>query len=131
MGARDEGGAIEIPAPVTRYDRDPIPAVVDLGAQRSVVNPRARGGAPTVAHAKAAGIAGEAIDADLCAFRSLALGEVTQQAPQLVVSDLPPVFAAFGLADRPGMILGLDVLSRFVVTIDYELRTVWVGPRPS
>ncbi len=103
-----------------------IPAVVDLGATSSVVNTRAGAGAKVLGHGQAAGIDGAPIPADLCAFQSLALGAVRQDAPQLVVADMP-VFASFGLMDRPAMILGLDVLRSMVVVIDYGGRAVYLA----
>jgi hypothetical protein len=106
--------------------RGAMPAVLDLGATSSVVNTRAGAGAKVLGHGKAAGIDGAPIPADLCAFQSLALGAVKQEAPQLVVADMP-VFASFGLMDRPAMILGLDVLRSMVVVIDYGERAVYLG----
>jgi hypothetical protein len=103
-----------------------MPAVLDLGATSSVVNTKAGAGAKVLGHGQAAGIDGAPIPADLCAFQSLALGAVRQEAPQLVVADMP-VFASFGLMDRPAMILGLDVLRSMVVVIDYGERAVYLA----
>ena len=47
-------------------------------------------------------------------------------APALV-ADLP-VFEAFGVADRPAIILGLDWLERTRMVIDFPARLVWFEP---
>jgi hypothetical protein len=42
----------------------------------------------------------------------------------VLVADLP-VFAAFGVDDRPAIILGLDWLTATRMVIDFPARKVW------
>jgi hypothetical protein len=48
------------------------------------------------------------------------------EAPVLV-ADLP-VFEAFGVADRPAIILGLDWLDTTRMVIDFPAKLVWFQP---
>jgi len=50
-------------------------------------------------------------------------GRMLADAPVLV-ADLP-VFEAFGVADRPAIILGLDWLDKTRMVIDFPGRQVW------
>lgn len=45
----------------------------------------------------------------------------------VLVADLP-VFEAFGVADRPAVILGLDWLERTRMVIDFPAKLVWFEP---
>jgi hypothetical protein len=47
----------------------------------------------------------------------------------VLVADLP-VFEAFGVADRPAIILGLDWLEGTRMVIDFPAKLVWFEPSP-
>lgn len=107
-------------------------AVLDTGARRSVFNTR---------FARAAGVADAALrpaetlqgaTATPLALRAGQLGAFdlagrTTPAIEARVADLP-VFAAFGVAERPAMILGLDRLAGLRLVIDYPRNRVWFDP---
>jgi hypothetical protein len=48
----------------------------------------------------------------------------------VLVADLP-VFEAFGVADRPAVILGLDWLEQTRMVIDFPARRVWLSKSPT
>lgn len=56
------------------------------------------------------------------------LGNRMLASAPVLVADLP-VFAAFGVADRPAIILGLDWLDATRMVIDFPARRVWFEAR--
>ena len=58
---------------------------------------------------------------------NVAFAGIERRDPQARVADLP-VFAVLGWADRPVMILGLDLLRPTRLTLDYSARRVWLAP---
>lgn len=58
-------------------------------------------------------------------------GAFRQQNASVRIVDLP-VFEAFGVADRPAMILGMDLLKQVHMLVDFQWQTVWMaGPPPA
>lgn len=113
----------------------PIPAIIDLGASSSIANveaARRSGFTPPAAPGAGQG-AGAAVGADgrpivvvPHTFASLAVGDLSVGSPSIVVGDLP-VFGALGLGSGPAMLVGLDVLARRVVVLDYANREVVIS----
>lgn len=135
LGAEAAGAAVPF-APVldgliettVAVDGTPIKAVVDVGASHSILNQRAAArltdAVPGAASGAAAlGADGKPIPMTSIVARSLAIGQRTVERPTLFVADLP-VFATFGLEAEPAMIVGLDVLARGSVVIDYKHHTI-------
>jgi predicted aspartyl protease len=58
---------------------------------------------------------------------SVQLGSRRLRNVPVLVADLP-VFEAFGVADKPAMILGLDWLASTRMVIDFPARLVWFEP---
>lgn len=87
-------------------------AVIDTGAQRSVINRR---------FAAAAGVEDGA-----ASLGALSLAGQTR-AIGARVADLP-VFASLGLAEQPAMILGRDGLEGLRLVMDYPRRRIWFDP---
>jgi predicted aspartyl protease len=112
----------------------PIRAVVDTGAAQSVLNPaalRALGlglddPALRVRDAGTRGFGAGKIDTWLLGGLDLDIAGVATGPMEMRVSDLP-VFGFIRLADRPGMILGIDVLSRRPLTLLGGMRTICIG----
>lgn len=105
-------------------------AVVDTGARETRVNTafaRAAGltmdagAAPTTIH----GATNNAIVLHPARARSVVLGRVALGPRRVLVGDLP-VFKAFGVADRPAMILGSDYLAGRRLRIDFPAARVWI-----
>lgn len=99
----------------------PIAAVLDLGAQVSIVNRRAAALAGVAAKAEgvqAMGVGGAAAALSPERFIRIQVGGATLADRTLYVGDLP-VFGALGLGDGPAMIFGLDLLATGVIEIDY------------
>ncbi len=105
---------------------DPFPAVLDLGAARSVINLHA---AAVAGHPGGKGLdpAPEALlgaddrplPARLGRFERLTLGTATFEGPELHVADLG-VFETLGVDEGPAMVLGLDLVRGRRVIIDYS-----------
>lgn len=105
-----------------------IPAVLDTGARGTIMNwhaARLLGAAPADAGLEAAGTARgvSAHGAGLVRrdFGDLAIGEARRAQPTLHIADMP-VFEVLGLADGPGMILGMDMLGGGRFVVDYPGR---------
>lgn len=112
-----------------RIDGEPVQALIDTGAGRSVVNPRAaRRLTTTVGQGSAiTGVDGVTIASrTLDTPSSVALGETVLARTKLVVADLP-VFRTLGMDDRPAMILGADVLHRRAFILDWQRMRLLVA----
>jgi predicted aspartyl protease len=113
---------------------EPIPAIVDLGASSSIANleaARRSGFTPPPTAAGQAGPAAVGADGRVIAvvphtFTNLAVGDLSIASPSIVVGDLP-VFGALGLGSGPAMLLGLDMLERRVVVLDYANRELVIS----
>ncbi|WP_133479764.1 retroviral-like aspartic protease family protein [Cognatilysobacter segetis] len=118
-----------------QVDGRPVTAVLDTGARHSYVNwhaARQAGLAPGAAGlargASSGGATAHRIEFDTAAFRKVEAGAVAFEAPRLRVADLP-VFEPMGLADGPGLILGLDLLGDRRIVVDYPGRRLLVEAR--
>jgi predicted aspartyl protease len=111
-----------------------MPAVLDLGAGRSVMNwhaarsvgvkPRGKG----VERSKepVLGADNKPLESAIYRFDKLELGSVAWIKPEIHIVDLP-VFATLGVAEGPAMIAGLDLLAGCRIALDYESKTLWLS----
>jgi len=119
----DDEGLIRIDA---RLGASDVAAIVDLGASSTVANPRAGAAGDDVAHGQAYGADGRAIEARVLPATTIQLAGLALAAPSIVVADLP-VFATLHLADRPAVILGMDVLGARRLVIDAAAKRLYVS----
>jgi len=70
------------------------------------------------------GATNKAIETGKASISDVQLGERVLIGAPVLVADLP-VFEAFGVADRPAIILGLDWLGETRMVIDFPARLVW------
>lgn len=112
------------------------PALVDTGARATLANAKmmkALGYAPgdprLTFEEKPTGATGHVMRSYLGGAADLVIGGQTFAGQQLVFIDLP-VFQALGMADKPGLILGIDALRKFdALAIDYPRAEVQLRPR--
>jgi clan AA aspartic protease (TIGR02281 family) len=116
-------------------DSEPFPAVLDLGAGRSIVNWKAAalaGVDPKDELSSSAepllGADAKALQLKTRAFKNLRFGEVAIEGPQLYIGDVG-VFETLGISDGPAMVLGVDLLSDRRLLIDYPAKTLVVSTR--
>lgn len=108
-------------------------AVIDTGARKTRINwkvGRALGIDPK-AIAKGDTIQGAtnmAIETGATNVSNVQLGDRSLATAPVLVAELP-VFEAFGVADRPAVILGLDWLTRTRMVVDFPARRVWFEAR--
>lgn len=105
-----------------------VAALLDTGAQRSIGNLalqralRLEAIAPQAAPAAAVvrGAGGQALAAQQLDTPPLRLGTATLPAAPMLYADLP-VFAYWGLSQRPALLLGMDLLGRLSqLSLDYR-----------
>ena len=114
-----------------------IYAVVDSGAQVTIGNAalraavfRSRRAAAAATKMTLVSVTGQEIVADMVVLPELKIGGLTLQNVAIAFADVPP-FALFGLADRPAILLGTDVLEIFRrVTLDFRNRKIRFLLRP-
>ncbi len=106
-----------------------LEAVIDTGSQITIGNlalrdklvRRRRDKLQTVT---AMGVTGKSIELQLAQIAELRLGPVTLRNVPMAFADVPP-FKVFGLADRPALLLGTDLLETFRrVSLDFRARKV-------
>lgn len=109
-------------------------AMLDTGARDTIINPKfaALAGVDTDSAAfregvPARGAAGKSVPSRSGPIGTVQFAGVTRRDVVTRVVDLP-VFAGAGLADRPAMILGLDLLRGVRLSVDYSARRFWVAP---
>jgi len=100
-------------------DGVPLRALLDTGAARSVLNPAAAERLPDWGTGT-----GQPSPATITIGR-----RVVVQTPRPEALDLP-VFGTLGLADKPAMILGLDILGSGRLVLDLAGSTAWFMPHP-
>lgn len=126
------GGLLTVPIRIGTVE---AVAVLDTGARKTKINwtlGRLLGIHPGSA-AKGdiiQGATNQAVETSLSALRDVRLGDRLLQSAPVLVADLP-VFKAFGVADRPAVILGLDWLSETRLIIDFPERQVWFEAAPA
>jgi predicted aspartyl protease len=106
-----------------------LDAVIDTGTQVTIGNlalrdklvPRHRKKTMTVA---TTGVTGKTIDLEYAEIPELRLGSITLRNVPMAFADVPP-FKVFGLADRPALLLGTDLLEAFRrISLDFRARKV-------
>lgn len=111
-------------------------AIVDTGSTASIGNGqlqrrlvRRKRIAPTLS--VITDVAGRAIPVTIAPISDMRLGTAHLRGPSIAFSDVH-AFERFGLADKPSMLLGMDLLRSFRrVSIDFARRTVRLLPRPA
>lgn len=107
-------------------------AVIDTGARKTRINWKLgkQLGIDPAAIARGDVIQGAtntAIETGATSVRDVRLGSRALSSAPVLVADLP-VFEAFGVADKPAVILGLDWLADTRMVIDFPARRVWFLP---
>jgi predicted aspartyl protease len=120
------GGLLSVTVNVDGVD---AVAVIDTGARRTRINwrlGRLLGMAPaTVGTGQAIqGATNNAVATGEARVRQVRLGARLLADQPVLVADLP-VFEAFGVRDRPAIILGMDWLDRTRMVVDFPARKVW------
>ena len=120
------GGLLTVPV---RIGTARAVAVIDTGARKTRINwalGRLLGIDPaTVAKGDVIqGATNVAVDTGAATVRNVLLGKRRLAAAPVLIADLP-VFDAFGVADRPAIILGLDWLTNTRLVVDFPARLVW------
>ena len=122
--------------------RTPIFVVLDSGAQDTMGNPalralldqrRRRAGAPdSVRAVTLLSVTGQTAVGEEDRLPELTLGGVRMAEVTVIYADLP-LFARYGLAEEPAILLGMDVLRSFArIGIDFARReVVFTLPRAS
>jgi predicted aspartyl protease len=112
-------------------------AVLDTGARDTRINWRfatAAGLSAASAGLKSDGIIQGATNSPVAVARAdigtIDLGGIRRTGVSLRIVDLP-VFEAFGVADRPAMILGMDLLRDVHLIADFPAQMVWMAQRPA
>jgi hypothetical protein len=104
-------------------------AVIDTGARKTRINWKL-GNALSIDPARIAkgdtiqGATNTAIETGATRIVDVRLGDRVLADAPVLVADLP-VFEAFGVADKPAIILGLDWLEQTRMVIDFPARRVW------
>lgn len=124
------GRFLVIPARVNGAE---VTAVVDTGARRTLLNwhaARAAGLEPGDERlVRDDAVRGATTDeTEAWSFRAgtLEAGGADWRKPKLGIADLP-VFAALGLADKPAMILGVNLLTDRSLRIDYDEKRLLIS----
>ena len=106
-----------------------LEAVIDTGSQITIGNSALRdklvrrrlGKLETVT---ATGVTGKTVQLQLAQVAELRLGSVTLRNVPMAFADVPP-FEVFGLADKPALLLGTDLLETFRrISLDFRARKV-------
>ncbi|HYW17219.1 MAG TPA: retroviral-like aspartic protease family protein [Allosphingosinicella sp.] len=106
-----------------------LDAVIDTGSQITIGNSALRdklvrrrlGKFRTVT---ATGVTGRTMELQLAQVGELRLGSVTLRNVPMAFADVPP-FQVFGLADKPALLLGTDLLETFRrISLDFRARKV-------
>jgi predicted aspartyl protease len=125
----DGRGLVRFPV---RLDGTEILAVLDTGAMYSIMNwPAARALGITPGDArltKVEGVAGlddHPLRVFACGFRELQIDRARYVGPKLRIADLQP-FQILGLAGRPVLLVGADLMRGRTVGISFATRRVWM-----
>jgi predicted aspartyl protease len=105
-------------------------AVLDTGAQVTVGNSALKSlifkgdRPPPSTPISLVSVTGQIVTADLVVVPEVRLGGLIVRGLQVAFSDVPP-FKLFGLADRPALLLGTDLLEQFSrISLDFRRRRV-------
>jgi hypothetical protein len=127
------GGLIRVE--VRLNEAPPMPAVLDLGAGRSVVNWKAaeaaglrrRSTKPSTTAEPLLGADNQSIETAGYLFETIRLGDFVVEKPELFVADLP-IFQTLGIADSAAMVFGVDLFAGSTIVLDYGNRELHVAP---
>ena len=106
-----------------------LEAVIDTGSEISIGNLALRDALLRSHRNKdwtvaATGVTGKTVDLELGQIREIKVGAITIHDFPVAFADLPP-FKVFGLADRPALLIGTDILQSFRrVSLDFDARKV-------
>jgi predicted aspartyl protease len=111
-----------------------FPAVLDLGAARSVMNWHAARAVGLSRNSKALADSPEAllgadntpIETKFITFETIAVGAAKIAKPTVYIADLV-VFQTLGVADGPAMVFGVDMLVQRSIVIDYQSQQVYIS----
>lgn len=125
---RRKGQLIMTEASVGRHG---IYAVIDTGAEVTIGNAalrealfRSRRKPPAVTPATLISVTGRTIPADIILLPELKIGGLVFRNVSIAFAEVPP-FALFGLAGKPAVLLGTDVLEIFRrVSLDFRNRKI-------
>ena len=106
-----------------------LDAVIDTGSEISIGNLALRDALLRSHRNKdwtvaATGVTGKTIDLELGQIHDIRLGAISIHDFPIAFADLPP-FKVFGLADRPALLIGTDILQSFRrVSLDFQSRKI-------
>lgn len=126
------GGLIKVA--VSLDGKKPMPAVLDLGAGRTVMNWKAAKAAGVTRRSKGLrrpkepllGADSKPIETAGYTFERVELGAASFARPEIFMADLP-VFETLGIAADPAMIFGVDMFRDRRIVLDYGARTLYVS----
>lgn len=107
----------------------PVEAVVDTGTELSIGNLALqkqlfRRAPDQLKPLAVTGVTGVTVDVQMATLAELKLGPVVLNNVPIAFADVPP-FAVFGLADKPAILLGTDLMETFRrVSLDFRARKV-------
>lgn len=106
-----------------------LDAVIDTGSEISIGNLALRDALMRSHRNKdwtvaATGVTGKTLDLELGQIHEIRVGAISIHDFPIAFADLPP-FKVFGLADRPALLIGTDILQTFKrVSLDFASRKV-------
>jgi hypothetical protein len=103
-----------------------VAAILDLGANSTVASTKAASFVPATGRGQAIGADGQPVEVHAVGATRIQIGALALAATTIVVGDLP-VFTELHLADRPGVLLGVDVLGARRLVIDPDARRVYIS----
>lgn len=109
-----------------------LTAILDTGAATSVVNDLGGGLAvdvPVDVTANALGLSGLGVPASPCSLGPIRFGDLTLPPAPVYRAPLP-VFEALRLADKPAMLLGVDLLVHRVFAVRFSTREAFLSHVP-
>ncbi|WBY17376.1 retroviral-like aspartic protease family protein [Erythrobacteraceae bacterium WH01K] len=109
--------------------REAVDAVVDTGTEvtigNSLLREKLKARRPRdLRTATVYGVTGKAIEVEFAIVNKLKIGPITLTKVPIVFADIPP-FEVFGIADKPSLLLGTDLMEQFRrVSLDFGERRV-------
>jgi predicted aspartyl protease len=125
-----EGALLAAPA---RIGEAAVTAVIDTGAERSIVNSAlmaalgASGSSPRfLLDTQVMGVVGPSLPAPLVGLPALTMGDLRVRGLNAAHLDAP-IFEVWALAEKPAVLIGMDVLGQSEeLAIDYGAPALWV-----
>lgn len=112
-----------------KADRTKLEAVVDTGSEITIGNSALRRqlmrhGQGEVSEIEVTGVTGTVAKLTLMQVKELRIGGIALANVPIAFADIPP-FGVFGLADRPALLIGTDLMENFrKVSLDFHKRKV-------